>query len=78
MQITRTQKSLLKFQNKKLYEYHDFYVQNEKLLLTNVLENFLNICLKIHELDPAYFLSVTGLAWQAASKKYQSKVRSIT
>ena len=53
MQITRTQKSLLKFQNKKLYEYHDFYVQNEKLLLTNVLENFLNICLKIHELDPA-------------------------
>ena len=29
----------------------------------------LDICLKINEIDPAKFLSVSGLAWEAALKK---------
>ena len=32
------------------------------LLLTDVFENFRNMCLEIYELDPAKFLSVPGLA----------------
>ena len=43
-------------------------------LLTDVFENFRNMCLKIFKLDPAKFLSAPRLAWQAALKK--TKVKS--
>ena len=59
---------------KNLGEYHDLYVQSDKLLLVDVFENFRNMCLKIYELDPAKFLSAPELAWQAALKK--TKVKS--
>ena len=45
------------------------YVQNNTLLLADVFENFRNVCLTIYELDPAKFISVLGLAWQAVLKK---------
>ena len=57
------------FEIKELGEYYDLYVQSDTLLLTDVSENFRNMCLKIQELDLAKFLFVTGLAWQAALKK---------
>ena len=38
-------------------------------LLADVFENFQNMYLEIYELDPALFLSVPGLVWQAALKK---------
>ena len=47
---------------KKLGEYHDLYVQNDTLLLTDAFENFKNMCLEIYELNPAKFLSVPGSA----------------
>ena len=45
------------------------HVQSDTLLLADVFQNFRNMCLKIYELDPAKFLSPSGLAWQAALKK---------
>ena len=45
------------------------YVQGDTLLLTDVFENFRNICIEIYELVPANFLSAPGLAWQACLKK---------
>ena len=46
-------------------------------MLTDIFENFRNICLKTYELDdPSKFLSAPGSAWQAALKKDQSKIRS--
>ena len=53
-----------KFKLKNLGEYHDLYVQSDTLLLADVLENFRNMCIKVYQLDPAYFLSLPGLAWQ--------------
>ena len=50
-------------------EYHDLYVQSDTLLLADVFENFRNMCLEIYELDPTYFVSAPGLAWQACLKK---------
>ena len=47
---------------KNLGEYLDLYVQSDKLLLTDVFENFRNKCIEICELDRAHFLSVPGLA----------------
>ena len=35
------------------------------------------MCLDIHELDPAYFVSAPGLAWQARLKKEKSRIRII-
>ena len=58
-----------KFKLNNLGEYHDLYVQSDTLLLADVLENFRDMCLKEYELDPAHFLSLPGLAWQACLKK---------
>ena len=73
MQITNADYTQAKkkkdFDIKNLREYHDLYVESDTLLLADISENFLNVCLKINELDPTCFLAVPGLAWQAAFKK---------
>ena len=66
------------FKIKNLGEYHDLYVQSDTLLLADVYENFRNMCLNICELDPVYFASVPGLAWQACLKKTGVKLELIT
>ena len=63
-----------KFKLKNLGEYHDLYVQSDTLLLTDVFENFRNMCIKVYELDPAHFLSLPGLAWLASLKKSKSRI----
>ena len=50
-------------------DYHDLYVQANTLLLADEFENFRNKCFEIYVLDPSYFLSAPGLAWQAYLKK---------
>ena len=62
------------FKLKHLGEYHDLYVQSDTLLLADVFENFRNMCIKVYELDPAYFLTAPGLAWQACLKKTYVKL----
>ena len=47
-------------------------------MLANVFENSRNICTKIHELDPAHFLSPLGLARQACFKKTGVKLELST
>ena len=58
--------------------YHDLYVKSDTLLLADVFENFKNMCLDIYELDPVYFVSVPGLAWQASLKKAEVKLELLT
>ena len=43
-----------------------------------MFENFRNKCLEIYELDPIYFVSAPGLAWQAYLKKARVKSQLIT
>ena len=74
MVITFLKKSKLK----NLREYHDLYVQSDKLLLADAFENFRNMCIKVYELDPAHFLSLPGLAWQACLKKTNVKLELLT
>ena len=45
-------------------EYHDLYVQSDTVLLVDAFEKFRNKCIEIYELDPIYFVSAPGLAWQ--------------
>ena len=67
-----------RFKLKNLGEYHDLYVQRDTLLLADVFENFRNACIKVYELDPAHFLSLPGLAWQACLKKTNLKLELLT
>ena len=67
-----------RFKLKNLGEYHDLYVQSDTLLLPDVFENFRNKCLEVHELDPAHFLSLPGLVWQACLKKTSLKLELLT
>ena len=57
------------FETNNLGEYHDLYVQSDTILLADVFENFRNMFLEIYELDPAKFLSVPQLPYQAPLKK---------
>ena len=59
-------------------EYHDLYVQSDTLLLADVFENFRNKCLEVYELDPAHFLSLPGLTWQACLKKTNIELELLT
>ena len=63
------------FEIKNRGDYHDLYVKSDTLLLPDVFENFRNMCLKIYKLDPVYFVSAPGLAWQVCVKK-TSKIRT--
>ena len=67
-----------KFKLKNLGDYHDLYVQSDALLLVDVFENFRDMCLKEYELDPAHFLSLPGLAWQACLKKTNIELELLT
>ena len=51
------------FKINDLGEYHGLYVQSDTLLLSDVYENFRNMCLEKNELDSTYFVSAPGLAW---------------
>ena len=66
------------FEIKNRSEYHDLHVQCDTLLLADVFENFRDKCIKIYELDPAHFLSATGLAWQACLKKTKVELELLT
>ena len=51
---------------KNMGYYHDLYVQKDTVLLAGAFENFRNKCLEIYDLDPSYFYSARGLAWQSS------------
>ena len=57
---------------------NNLHVQSDTLLLPDVFQNFRNKCLKVYELDPAHFLSLPGLAWQACLKKTNGKLELLT
>ena len=67
-----------KFKLNNLGDYRDLYVQSDTLLLADVFENFRDMCLKEYELDPAHFLSLPGLAWQACLKKTNVELELLT
>ena len=43
-----------------------------------MFENFRDMCINVYELDPAHFLSLPGLAWQACLKKTNIELELLT
>ena len=61
---------------KDMADYHGLYAHT--LLLADVFEKFRDKCIEIYGLDPSYFLSAPGLAWQACLKKTEVKLELLT
>ena len=55
-------------------EYDDLYLKSDVLLLADVLEEFRKVCLENYQLDPAWYYTSPGLAWDAALKKTEVKL----
>ena len=51
-----------------LGEYHDLYLKTDALLLCDVFERFINVCLEYYGLDPCHYFSSLGLAWDMMLK----------
>ena len=62
----------------EMRDYYDLYVQCGTLLLADVFEKFRDKCIDIYGLDPFYFLSAPGLAWQPCLKKTEVKLELLT
>ena len=56
------------FGMKTMRDYHDHYLKTDVLLLGDVFEEFRNLCLKNYGLDPAWYYTLPGLAWDACLK----------
>ena len=67
-----------RFKLKNSGDYHNLYVKSDTLSLSDVFNNFRNMCLKEYELDPAHLLSLPGLAWQVCLKKTNIELELLT
>ena len=66
------------FKLDNLGDYHDLYVKSDTLLLADMFENLRDMCRKVYELDPAHFVLLPGLAWQACLKKTNIELELLT
>ena len=66
------------FKLENLGNYHDLYVQSDTLLLADAFNNFRDMRIKEYELDPAHFLSLPRLAWEACLKKTNIELELLT
>ena len=66
------------FKCKNMGVYHDLYLKTDVLLLADVFEEFRNVCLENYELDPAWYFTSPGLAWDASLKKTEVKLELLT
>ena len=56
------------FDIKNMGEYHDLYLKTDVLLLTDVFENFRDMCLSYDGLDPVYYYTLPNFAFDAMLK----------
>ena len=56
------------FKLENLGNYHNLYVQSNTFLLSDVFNNFRDMCIKEHELDPAHFFIVT---WTSMARVFK-------
>ena len=59
-------------------DYHDLYLETDVMLLADVMENYRNICIDNYGLDPLWYYTAPGLAWDAALKLSDVKLELLT
>ena len=65
---SHAQKVWDEFQCKTFRDYHDLYNVSDVMNLTDVFENFRDVCMNNYKLDPAWYYTSPGLVWDAALK----------
>ncbi|WAR02506.1 hypothetical protein MAR_009064 [Mya arenaria] len=63
---------------KQLRDYHNLYLTSDVLLLADVFETFRDVCLTNYNLDPAWYYTAPGLAWDAALKLTEVELELIS
>ena len=58
--------------------YHEHYLRKDLLLLADVFEKFIDLCLKFYGLDPCHYFSSLGLSWDAMLKMTSVKLEKIS
>lgn len=61
-----------------LGQYHDLYLRTDVLLLTDIFENFRDLCLEYYKLDPAHYFTLPNYAWDAMLLKTDIRIKPIT
>ena len=56
----------LKFKMKTIGDYHDLYLKTDVLLLADVFEKLIGMCLEYYWLDTCHYFSSSGLGWLKA------------
>jgi hypothetical protein len=64
----RAQNAWNTFGMKTMRNYHDLYLKTDVLLLTDIMENFRKVCRANYGLDPLWYYTAPGLAWDAILK----------
>ena len=49
-------------------DYHGHYLKKDVLLLTDVFEKFIDLCMKFYGLHPCHYFSFPGLSWDPLLK----------
>ena len=63
---------------KTFREYHDLYLKTDVLHLADVFERFRDVCMREYGLDPAWYFTAPGLAWDAMLKTTKAEFDPIT
>ena len=63
---------------RNLGQYHDLYLRTDVLLLTDVFENFRDLCLEYYGLDPAHYFTLPNFAWDAMLLKTGIEIDPLT
>ncbi|XP_022777982.1 uncharacterized protein LOC111319486 [Stylophora pistillata] len=62
------------FEMKTMRDYHNLYNRSDVLLLCDVFENFRKVCKENYDLDPCWYYTAPGLAWDACLKMTEVKL----
>ena len=63
---------------KNLGDYLSVYLKSDIIGLADVFENFRTICESAHHMDPIFFYSLPGFAWQSALRQTQIELKLLT
>ena len=66
------------FGMKTMRDYHDLYLETDVMLLADIMESFRKVCMVNYGLDPLWYYTSPGLAWDACLKLTDIKLDLIS
>ena len=66
------------FKLNTMSDCHDLYLKTDVLLLVEVFEKFIEICLNYYGLDPCQYFRISQLSWDAMLKMTEIELQLIS